>query len=358
MRRSTLLLGFLAAFLATGAPRATVTRADTAGLGSVDQTMPAIAYNPRPEQLTFLLVWIEDRGAGYDLYAKRLFANGLPQGGASRQGWQVLRAPDGSGRAGRARGPRADPAIFYGLARDEYMLVYSELVDEENGWDVFALRISPAGYAVGDPRRLAGGPGDQRHPDLAPIGDDRSGSDDYLVVWEDNTRDVDEVWALRLQANGNPRGAAYPLVRGPASAADPTTSGTAVAWVDDRNGQSDIYSLRLRNGRPNGKETAVTLDPLEEFNPRYGSSGLIWNVYDPMAGIDIMGIEVIENNLARGGPGVILVPAADQVAPDMDNGVLVFADNRIGDFDLYAVRVIAGGRLRVLGHDYPVLTDQ
>ena len=244
----------------------------------------------------------------------------------------------------------------YNAARGEYLLVYSEVADEEDGWDTFAVRVSAAGYARGSPRCLACGPGDQRRPDVAPIGNDAARSDDYLVVWEDDSRDIDEVWAMRVQANGIPRPPAYPLVRAPADASDPTTNGSAVVWVDDRAGQSDLYLLRLRSGKASGAEVRLTGSVLEEFNPRLSSDGLVWNVYHPLTGVDVMGVEIIENSLAR-ADGAILVPAADQLAPDMDQGVAVFADNRSGDFDLFAIRAIVRGRPRALGREYLVLTD-
>jgi hypothetical protein len=341
-------LGAICVFVAVGS-------ACPAGATSwpVDQRMPALAYNTNPQILNYLLVWIEDRGTTSDVYAKRLFANGLPQGGPSGGSWRVI--PDSASAAGLRHGPRADPAIAFNPVRDEYMLVYCEVGTDDSGWDVYSIRISSSGYARGQPRALATGPGDQRHPDVAVIPGDRHG--DYLVVWDDDARDVDEVWAQRLQGNGLPQGKPYPLVRGVTNASDPTTSGSAVAWVDDRNGQWDLYMMRLANGQPAAKPTVVTSDVLEEFNPRFGSSGLVWNVYNPLTGVDVMGVEIIENNRSRSGTGAILVPAADQTWPDVDNGVVVFADNRSGDFDLYAVRAYMRGRPRVLGHDYPVYMD-
>ncbi len=323
-----------------------------------DQTQPAIAYNSHPQVQNFLLVWVEDRGFGDDIFAKRLFANGLPQGGSGQRGWKVLRDDYETNRRAPLPGRRADPALVYNPTREEYFMVFSELGDETSGWDVYGIRLSAAGYGQGKPRRLASGPGHQRHPDVALFADPGTRLEDYLVVWEDNARDIDEVWALRLQPNGIPRGSPYVMVKGLSNASDPTTNGAAVAWVDDRNGQSDIYYQRLRNGIPSGQASAVARDVLEEFNPRFGSSGLLWNVFDPATGIDVMGIEVIEASRSPGGPGVILVPAADQVSPAMANGVLVFADNRSGDFDIYAVRVLTGGRIRARGHDYAVLSDR
>ena len=316
------------------------------------QSMPALVYDPHPEVLSYLLFWVEDRGGGGDIFAKRLHGNGLPQGGAAHRGWQVIAPRSGDG----SHGPRMDPAAAYNPAQEEFLLVYSESVDDRDGWDIYSLRISPAGYARGAPRKLAGGRGDQRRPDVALLGD-ASGSGDYLVVYEDNSRDVDEVWAIRVQANGIARSKPYELVRGGSDASDPTTSGGAVVWVDNRSGQRDLFLLRLRNGLPSGTATPVTGDVLEEFNPRFGSDGLVWNVYQPLTGVDVMGVEIIENSRSR-GQGAILVPAADQLCPDMDNGVVVFADNRTGDFDLYAIRAVVRGRARALGHDYEVLTDR
>jgi hypothetical protein len=300
---------------------------------------------------------VEDRGTGRDIYAKRLFRNGLPQGGPEKSGWQVIRNQSAYRRNVPPPGPRADPAIVYNSAREEFLMVFSEMTGEANGWDVFAVRVSAAGYAMGNPRKIAGGPGDQQHPDVGLVNDSRVRTNEYLVVWDDNARDVDEVWAQRLQPNGIQKGRPYALVRNASNASDPTTNGTQVAWVDDRDGQSDIWSIRLRNGVPNGNEQSVSSEIEDEFNPRFGSSGLIWNIFDPSTGIDIMGVEILENARTRGGNNPILVPAADQNWPDMENGVLIFSDNRSGQYDLYAIRILGGGRLRSRGHDYPVMTD-
>lgn len=323
-----------------------------------EQFMPTLAYNDHPRVKNFIMMWVEDRGKGRNIYAKRLFINGLPQGGPTKSGWQVLRDDSAYNRRKPPPGPRADPALIYNAAREEYLLVFSEMTGEADGWDVFAVRVSTAGYARGNPRLLAGGPGDQQHPDVGLVNDDRSRTNEYLVVWDDNERDVDEVWAQRLQPNGIQKGRPYPLVQNAANATDPTTNGTQVAWVDDRDGQTDIWTVRLKNGIPNGKESKISGEIEDEFNPRFGSNGLIWNIFDPSTGIDIMGVQILENARTRGTNNPIIVPAADQNWPAMENGVLVFADNRSGEYDLYAIRILGGGRLRARGHDYPVMTDR
>jgi hypothetical protein len=212
--------------------------------------------------------------------------------------------------------------------------------------------VNTAGFAVGSPRRLAGGPGDQRHPDVALVQDS-----EYLVVWDDNSLDVDQVLGQRLQANAIPKGKPYSLVRQATNASDPTTDGTQVAWVDDSNGQQDIYALRLKNGLPNGTPYRLGGDAtLDDFNPRFAAAGLVWNVYDPGTGNDVVGANVYDNGRGRGGSYGILVPAADQSWPDASNGIVVFADNRSGGYNLYGVRV-AGNDLRTRGKEFPLLLD-
>ncbi len=323
-----------------------------------EQFMPSLAYNSHPEVRNFTLVWVEDRGTGRNIYAKRLFYNGLPQGGAAKNGWQVIRDQSAYRRNVPPPGPRSDPALIYNSAQEEYMMVYSEHTGEGDGWDVFSVRVSAAGYAIGNPRMLAGGPGDQQHPDVGIINDRESRTNEYLVVWDDNTRDVDEVWAVRLRVNGIPKGRAYAIVQNQYNASDPTTNGTQVAWVDDRDGQTDIWSIKLKNGLPSGTESALSSEIEDEFNPRYGSSGLTWNIFDPSTGIDIMGVQILENARVRGTQNPILVPAADQNWPTLTNNVLVFADNRSGEYDLYAIRILGGARLRARGKDYPVMSDR
>lgn len=329
-----------------------------------EQRMPAIAFNADPAIRDYLLVWIEDRGPGPDVYGKRLANSGLPQGGPDKSGAQVIR--EDPNRRSEPHGPRADPALVYNPTQQEYFLVYSERVSEEAGWDVFGARVNPNGFSVTQPRLLAGGPGDQQRPDvdLIDIQNNENEDGDYLVVFDDNTRDRDEIWAARIRGNGIPKAKPYLLFRGDdmnrANATDPTTNGSLVAWVDDRAGQTDIWSLRLNNGKPYGQPDQLINTPDEdEFAPRYGV-GLQWNVFDPASGTDVRGVQVYANNLTRGPSVGILVPAADQSWPDSAAGaegmaVTIFADNRSGEFDLYAVRLASN--LRRQGREFPVLVD-
>lgn len=324
-----------------------------------EQRSPAIAFNP--DQDHYLAIWCEDRGTGQDIYAKRLFSNGLPQGGAARKGWAVV------GGSGASAGGRHDPALTYNPAYQEYFLVWSEAAGS-SGHDVFGVRVSSAGFARGTPRVLAGGPGDQTRPAIAynPV------EQAYLLAWEDNARDIDDVWGMRIRANGIPYGSPLALVKGLSNAQDPSVArrgdGFLVVWVDDRNGGSDIYGRRLNgNGLPiggtQGAEYSLAQDLTDEFAPSLdpASGTLVYNVYDPLTGLDIIGLQVYDNGASRTGRQVgIAVPAADQADPAMANNSLrgealvLYSDNRSGEFDLFGIRV---RNSRPAGRDYTVMTD-
>lgn len=321
-----------------------------------EQVHPSLAY--MTDQINaFFMIWVEDRGGGADIYGKRLFNNGLPQGGPQKQGVQVIRPSS----RGDTPGERAAPDVVYNTSQEELYMVYSEFTGAEDGWDIFGVRVSTAGYSRSNPRKLVGGPGDQQNPDIALVDEERSNNNgEYILVWDDNSRDLDEIWGLRVRANGIPKSSPF-LVFRPESwnASDPTTSGSVVAWVDDRGseagGGDDIYAVRLRNGVPNGEDYRLAGTPDDDFSPNFGTGSLVWNTYDPATGTDIVGARVYANAMTRGPNIGIVVPSADQSWPVMVNGLVVFSDNRAGNFDLYAVRTV---NVRSRGREFPALVDR
>ena len=80
------------------------------------------------------------------------------------------------------------------------------------------------------------------------------------------------------------------------------------------------------------------------------------------SGADIRGAQIYANNTTRGPSVGILVPAADQSWPDGGVGtdgdksrsVVVFSDNRSGEYDLYAVRTT---NFRLQGQEFPLMLD-
>lgn len=356
MRKGFILLALATAVLLS-APAPGVEAASSSP--AREQRTPTVVFNGDLDH--YLAMWVEDRGMGSNIYAKRLFSNGLPQGGPARGGNGVI------SNSYPPTGGRFDPAITYNPDVQEYYLVWSE-AEAGEGQNIMGLRVSSAGFGRGRPRTLVGGPGDQTHPAIAY----NPGEQTYMLVWEDNSRDIDDIWGLRVRSNGIPFGRPLTLVQGQSNAQDPTVArrgdGFLVAWVDDRDGNSDIYGRRVNaNGLPiggiQGQEYALAGSLADEFAPSLDpSSGtLVYNVYDPLTGLDVVGVQVYDSGTTRGSRTVgIVVPAADQANPATANNgarretLVLYSDNRSGEFDLYAVRV---RNSRPSGRDYPVLTD-
>lgn len=329
-----------------------------------EQRTPAAAWMTNPaaanasEALdTYFVAWIEDRGAGADVFGRQLFANGLPKGGPEKQGIQVIRETRSGPGSAEPPGERADPDLVWNATNLELVLVYSEFTGDPDGWDIFAVRLSPAGYSKGSPRKIVGGPGDQRRPDIALLSDGSGSSgDDFIVVYDDNTRDLDEVWAVRLRSNTIAKGAPMLLYAGETwNASDPTTNGSVVAWVDDRGADTDIFAIRMRNGLPNGTDYRLAGTEDDDVNPNFGTGSLVWNTFDPATGDDIVGVQVYSNARTRGPTLGIVVPAANQSWPVMANELVIWSDDRIGNYDLYALRTV---NVRRIGREFPIQVDK
>ncbi|MBK6769240.1 MAG: hypothetical protein IPG72_09600 [Ardenticatenales bacterium] len=322
-----------------------------------DQKMPTLAYmtDAAAELDDYFAVWIEDRGSGGELYGKRLFGNGLPNGGPDRQGIAVVREVQGPGRSSEPHGERVDPDLVWNGPQLELLLVWSEFTGDENGWDIFGVRVSPAGYSVGSPKVLVSGPGDQQHPDVA-IQASEHDTVGYILVYDDNQRDLDRIMARKIRFNAIPNGKPFQVFAGETwNATDPTTNGAAVAWVDDRGETTEIYTIRLRNGLPNGTDERLAGTEDDDFNPNYGSGGLVWNVYDPATPNDILGLQVYDNNRTRGPSFGIRVPPANQSWPILVNGLLLYSDDRSGNLDLYAIRTANVRYQR--GNEIPIVKE-
>lgn len=74
-----------------------------------DQAQADVVYVPEREE--YVLVWVEDRGAGNRIFAKRVRANGLPVGGRSAGDWELTGAT-GAGAAAGQKGDQLAPAII------------------------------------------------------------------------------------------------------------------------------------------------------------------------------------------------------------------------------------------------------
>ncbi len=322
-----------------------------------DQTEPDVVYmNQRQE---FLLVWSEDRGAGWRVLAKRVRANGLPLGGPTGGEWEIA----GSAAPAGQKGDQRWPAVTDGL------LVWSEKLPGATDYDLYAQKLFSNGRTQGNPALVADGPGDQRYADVVP-----NNNNEWLVVWSEDTNDGGDVMGRRMSVALTPRSAAFPIAQGPGVSEDPAIardpqdgSYFLVLFTDDRNGNKDVFGTRVatnglpRSG-PTGGQFPVIDGPQDDYAPAIavgyvaderarGDASrniLVWTTDTLTDGPDVMGQRLRSNGYAVGAPFTIAGGAGEQAWPaitllDATEWLAVWTADVGGTLDVLSVDVRANG---------------
>lgn len=366
-RRLTLLLALT---IAVGLAIAATPPAVDAQLAPRDQMDPDVLFMEQRNES--LLVWSEDRGAGNRIFAKRIRFNGLPVGGPDGGEWEATGA---TGPAG-TKGDQRWPAIVDGL------LVWSERVPGATDFDLYAQRLYGNFRAQGQPRMIAGGPGDQMHADIA-----RSRSTEWLVVWSEDASDLGDVKGIRLSTALTPRSAVIEIAQGPETAQDPTIARDLtnpnyflVLWTDDRNGNKDIYGTQIAaTGLPRGGSAtfghfAVIEAPEDDYAPTLLTSSaertpaprlpgrdtatrslLLWTRDTVTDGPDVLAYRLRSNGYGAGptltvagGPGAQAWPAAALKTRQSERPewLAVWQADPLGTLDVMGVEVNTNGQIR------------
>ena len=167
---------------ANGAPVLAETGVTTSGL---DELAPAVAFNATAGE--FLVAWEQYNGSDYDIYARRISAEGTPIGGA----FAVATGSD----------DQLAPDLTCSLESAQCLVVYQGRAYATEDTNIYAQRTDPAGGTVGGQIALSTWEYDQLKPHIAH----NTLSDEFLVVWEDHhwswgaERDI---YAQRLNAGG------------------------------------------------------------------------------------------------------------------------------------------------------------
>lgn len=113
---------------------------------------------------------------------------------------------NGTFRIGDEAVDTLDPAVAYNSQRQEYLVVWWN--DRAGCDDIYGQRVSKNGALLGSRFSIAAGcPNDRRYPDVAY----NTQQDEYLVVWEENGRDIR---GQRLSATGVFSGGILDLILG------------------------------------------------------------------------------------------------------------------------------------------------
>jgi hypothetical protein len=176
----------------------------------------------------YLVVWEDNRGSTWDLYGLRISPAGVPVGAE----FPISTQGDNQ---------RFPAATFDGTS---YLVVWQD--DRGMGWDIYGARVTTGGVVQSD-FAVATGIGDQSQPDVAHTG---AAS---LVVWDDSSGTDDDVRGVRVDLQGTvldspsiPVCTAASSQRHPAVAAN--LSGYLVVWEDTRNTDRAVWGTKITVG--------------------------------------------------------------------------------------------------------------
>ena len=155
------------------------------GPGAKGQENPSVAFNTQRSE--YLAVWQDFRsGVEYDIYARRISATG------QLLGQEIVIATEGR--------LKSHPDVVYSPARDEYFVVWHSIPPTEEGYEIYAQRVSGAGQLVGTAILIS------RNTNAASEGGARvvykGHTSEYLVVWYAFTDGSWNIWAQRLSGAG------------------------------------------------------------------------------------------------------------------------------------------------------------
>lgn len=240
-------------------------------------------------------------------------------------------------------------------------LVFADL--RSGGYDVYAQRINRAGNRVwsADGVPVCTATGLQDMPKLVS-----DGAGGIVVTWEDHRGSSYDVYAQRLDGDGNHLWANDGVLLAGANGdqVDPAlvadgSGGAFVAWTDFRSGAtSDVYAQHVSGAgvpllAPNG--VAISIAAFDQDTPVLATDGadgafLVWNDFRNGANSDLyMAHLTAGGSLPWGAGGIVLANGAgDQISPavaaDASGGLLaVWTDLRAGNADIYGQRVASSG---------------
>jgi hypothetical protein len=206
-------------------------------------------------------------------------------------------------------GNQRGPHVRYDYGNNQYFMVWFD--NRSGNYDVYGSRVSSAGSLLdGTGLVISNAAGDQKNPrvtDRRPA----DGISNYLVSWIDLRNGQADIYGAVVDGSGTKLGSDFAVASGSSDQravsvdVDYIRTGQAVAsWIDNRNGDMDVYRAQVdQNGVVTG-ETVVA-------GAATGASG------------------------DQRGP--LVTYAADGAT---DNGFLfLWRDNRSGvDYDLYGIK--------------------
>ena len=237
--------------------------------------------------------------------------------------------------------------------------------DFRNGFtDIYAQRLDSTGAKLwgDDGVAVCKAEKNQTFPQII-----QSGTSDAVIVWQDYRNDNSDIYAQKIDLNGNTLWAddGIPVCRAPYNQLAPqlapdNSGGAIIVWYDYRSGKGeDIYAQKINSSGGTEWRTdgvAVCSEEGTQWYPQIVSDGsggavICWddkrgedfNIYAQR--LDIAGNPVWQ----AGGIAVCAAPENQQycqMAPaGKDSFVITWQDYRNGNADIYAQKIDVSGRM-------------
>jgi len=292
-----------------------------------NQNNPSVAIDPMGNSM---ITWQDGRSGSDGIYARCFDSSDNPIG----PDFAVVSPPNWERR----------PSIAVN-SRGAFLLAWD---GAGNGVDIFAQLFNATGARIGSQLTICSAPANQ---ECARVAADASGG--FVITWLDQRDGTRDVYARKINTNGACIGSDFAVHSGsgnqqsPAVAAD-SRNGFAIAWMDDRNGDFDIYARVFDStGSPTGNEICVcgaagfqgvpavaftsndTLAIAWEDGRSGGSGDIFAKIFDPKTGVQI-GTEIT----VCSAPDDQKNPAA--TAFSQNDVIIAWQDARNGPYDVFA----------------------
>lgn len=308
----------------------------------------------------FVITWQDDRNGNYDIFAQRLLSDGNRQD----MNFRVNDDPGNSGQYAPVVGVDG-PGNFVIVWHD-----YRKLSDP----DIYGQRYDNNGIAVAGNFRINDDVGYswQQNPTIAM---DSSGN--FIVAWEDDRNNKEDIYAQRYDKNGNKLGMNFRVTDDEASGykngpkiALCANGNFVITWQDFRNGNYDIYAQHYHsNGSKLGVDFRVNDDTGThwQWEPAIGSDdsgNFVITWMDKRNGFysDIYAQRFSSDGTPQATNFRVSIDAgnSDQIEPaigvDINGGfVITWEDYRNGNADIYAQRYNSSGG--AMGGNYRINND-
>jgi len=240
--------------------------------GTVTQGAPSIAMNYSGG---YVITWDDGRSGNSDIYVQRYNSSGTPLGSNLKVNDDVGTAWQGS------------PNIAMDVTGSSVVTWR----DDRNGPDIYAQRYYLSGERIGSNFKVNDDAGTayQGSPAIAIYG---YGS--FIIAWQDKRNGNYDIYTQRYDAAATPLGTNFKVnddadtaVQEYPTIATDSSGNFVVAWVDYRNGNSDIYAQRYdAAATPLGTNFKVNDDagttpqyfPDIDMND-YGDFVIVWEDY-------------------------------------------------------------------------------